>query len=121
VGGADPAASASVTKKVEALGAPGAAMEPCTEAVVHAKRKGGPQPSYTPAARQADIEGLVRVEVTIDESGHVVAAVVSAGLGYGLNEAAVAAARRWSFDPATKCGKAVTGTASLPFRFKLGQ
>ena len=28
------------------------------------------------------------------------------GLGHGLDESAVAAAKRWKFNPATRCGKA---------------
>ena len=69
-------------------------------------------------ARQAEIEGVVRVEVTVDESGHVLSARVLSGLGYGLDESALAAAKATVFEPATRCGKAIVGTAVLPFRFE---
>ena len=116
-GPAPTATNTSTTRKLETL-AP--VTERCAEPVVRAKRKGGPQPAYTTQARQAEIEGVVKIEVTLDESGRVTAARVAGGLGYGLDEAAIAAAKKWTFDPATKCGKAIGGGASLPFRFKLG-
>lgn len=110
------ATTTATTKKVEAL-AP--VVDKCTEPTAKPRRKGGPQPAYTQQARQAEIEGQVRVQVTVDEAGRVIAAQVLSGLGYGLDEAALAAAKRWTFDPATKCGNPVTGTATLPFGFHL--
>jgi protein TonB len=62
---------------------------------------------------------VVRVEVTVDESGRVIAARVSSGLGYGLDELALAAAKACTFQPATRCGKPIVGTVVLPFRFEL--
>lgn len=116
---AEPAAHAQrVTskKKVETL-APAEATE-CTDPVVRPKRKIPVAPKYTMEARQAEIEGVVRVEVTVDETGHVLSARVLSGLGYGLDEAALAAAKATTFEPATRCGKPVVGTAILPFRFE---
>ena len=110
------ATSTATTKKLETL-AP--VVDKCTEPTVKPRRKGGPQPSYTQQARQAEIEGQVRVQVTIDESGRVIAAQLGTGLGYGLDEAALAAAKRWTFDPATKCGNPVTGATTLLFGFHL--
>jgi protein TonB len=112
-----PTATAT-TKRTEEL-AP--TPEKCTDPVVRPHRKGGPQPAYTTPARQAEIEGVVKIEVTVDDTGKVISARVVTPLGYGLDEAATAAARHWTFEPATKCGRPVTGTATLPFRFKLGQ
>jgi protein TonB len=110
------AQAATATHKVEQL-AP-AQAEACTDPPVRPKRKIPVAPKYTMQARQAEIEGVVRVEVTVDESGHVLSARVLSGLGYGLDEAAVAAARATLFEPATRCGKAVIGTTVLPFRFE---
>lgn len=103
--------------KVETL-APAQGAETCTDPAVRPKRKVPVAPKYTMQARQAEIEGVVRVEVTVDESGHVLSARVLSGLGYGLDEAAIAAAKATIFEPATRCGKAVVGTAVLPFRFE---
>jgi protein TonB len=74
---------------------------------------------YPMQARQAEIEGLVRVEVTIDETGKVIAARALNSLGYGLDEVAVNYAKKWLFEPATRGGKPVIGKKILPFRFSL--
>lgn len=90
----------------------------CTEATVKPRRKLVSTPAFPAAAREAGVEGVVRVEVSVGVDGSVTSARVLAGLGHGLDEAALEAARRASFDPATRCGKPVAGTAVLPFRFK---
>jgi protein TonB len=113
--GAGPAAT---THKVQQLEAPTQGAAACTEPVVRPKRKVPVAPKYTMQARQAEIEGVVRVQVTVDESGHVLSARVVSGLGYGLDESALAAAKATIFEPATQCGKPVVGTTILPFRFE---
>jgi periplasmic protein TonB len=111
-----PAATASATHKVEQLTA--THRDTCTEPIVRPKRTTPVAPKYTLEARQAEVEGVVRVEVTVDETGHVVNARVVSGLGYGLDEAALTAARASTFEPASRCGKPVIGTIVLPFRFQ---
>ncbi len=59
-------------------------------------------PEYTMQARQAEIEGVVRVEVTVDETGRVTSARVVNGLGCGLDESALAAAKASVFEPASQ-------------------
>lgn len=113
--GAGPAAT---THKVAQLEAPTQGAAACNEPVVKPKRKVPVAPKYTMEARQAEIEGVVRVQVTVDESGRVIAARVVSGLGYGLDESALAAAKATTFEPATQCGKTVVGTTILPFRFE---
>ncbi len=90
----------------------------CTEPPVKPKRKLVSTPPYPAAAREAGVEGLVRVEVTVGVDGSVTGARILAGLGHGLDEAALEAARRASFEPAMRCGKPVVGTAVLPFRLQ---
>jgi protein TonB len=113
--GAGPAAT---TRKVQQLEAPTQGAAACTEPVVRPKRRVPVAPKYTMQARQAEIEGVVRMQVTVDESGHVLNARVVSGLGYGLDESALAAAKATLFEPATQCGKPVVGTTILPFRFE---
>jgi protein TonB len=108
--------SATAVHKVEQLAV--SHKEDCNDPVVRPKRKNPVAPKYTLEARQAEIEGVVRVEVQVDENGHVISARVVSGLGYGLDEAALAAARTSTFEPASRCGKAVIGTIVLPFRFQ---
>ena len=112
------AGPAATTHKVQQLEAPTQGAAACSEAVVRPKRKVPVAPKYTMQARQAEIEGVVRVQVTVDESGHVLNARVVSGLGYGLDESALVAARATIFEPATQCGKPVVGTTVLPFRFE---
>ena len=112
------AGPAATTHKVQQLEAPTQGAAACSEAVVRPKRKVPVAPKYTMQARQAEIEGVVRVQVTVDESGHVLNARVVSGLGYGLDESALVAARATIFEPATQCGKPVVGTTILPFRFE---
>jgi protein TonB len=112
------AAPTATTHKVQQLEAPSQGAAACGDPVVRPKRKVPVAPKYTMQARQAEIEGVVRVQVTVDESGHVINARVLSGLGYGLDESALAAAKATVFEPATQCGKPVVGTTVLPFRFE---
>jgi protein TonB len=41
------------------------------------------------------------------------------GLGYGLDEAALATARRAEFEPAVRCGKPTRATFNISMRFTL--
>jgi protein TonB len=91
----------------------------CTEVVVKPKVKMPGQVTYTKEAQEAEIEGVVRVQITVDETGHVIAASVLSGLGYGLDEVALTAARESLFEPATQCGKPVIGTRVVAFNFEL--
>ena len=114
---AAPAAAATATAhKVEQLAA--THKETCTDPLVRPKRTNPVAPKYTLEARQAEIEGVVRVEVQVDETGHVISARVVSGLGYGLDDAALTAAKASTFEPASRCGKPVIGTIVLPFRFQ---
>jgi protein TonB len=110
------APTATATHKVEQLAA--THKETCSDAVVRPKRKNPVAPKYTLEARQAEIEGVVRVEVQVDETGHVISARVVSGLGYGLDDAALTAAKASTFEPASRCGRPVIGTVVLPFRFQ---
>jgi len=74
---------------------------------------------YPPEAKKNDIEGDVRLRVTTDETGAVTAVSVIAGPGYGLNEAARDALKRFKFKPATKAGEAVGYTFTYTYRFLL--
>ena len=42
---------------------------------------------------------------------------VLSGLGYGLDEAALAAAQSASFEPAVRCGKPARATFTISMRF----
>jgi protein TonB len=59
------------------------------------------------------------VELSLDDAGRVTGARVLQGLGHGLDEAALAAARGARFEPATRCGRPVATTFTLAVRFAL--
>jgi TonB family protein len=69
-------------------------------------------PEYPAAARRAYVEGLVVVEVEVDERGRVVGARALSGNAM-LRDAAVRAAREWTFEPAET---RVLGTIAFNFR-----
>ena len=94
-----------------------APVDTCDEPAAKPKPLNVPQPAYTERAREAGVEGKVRVELTVDETGHVVSVRVIQGLGYGLDEAAVLAARSATFEPALRCGKPTRATFTISMRF----
>jgi protein TonB len=89
----------------------------CVEPATKPKPLSVPQPVYTDAARAAKVEGRVRVELTVDESGRVVEVRVLQGLGHGLDEAALSAARSATFTPAQRCGRPARATFTIAMRF----
>jgi periplasmic protein TonB len=96
------------------------AGDDCDERPVKPKPRTMSQPAYTERARAAKVEGRVRVEITVDEQGRVSSARVVAGLGHGLDEAALAAARQMTFQPGTRCGKPSRSTFVVSMKFVLG-
>jgi protein TonB len=115
-------ASDHVSKKL--LGAPQATAKPsggdeCVEAIKKPKVISITQPSYTSDAREAGVAGKVRIEVTVDAHGNVASARVLEGLGHGLDESALAAARSATFEAGTKCGKPTSTTFVIAIRFSL--
>lgn len=89
------------------------------------------QPTYPAAAQDEDIRARIEVEVKIGTKGHVRSATIRkrwrlrpngsprrvAELGYGLEDAALAAARRSLFQPARHRGKPVPTRTILTFTF----
>ena len=78
-----------------------------------------PKPVYTEEARQLRIEGEVILEVTFTAEGEVRVLRVARGLGHGLDEAAIAAARAIKYRPAQRDGKAVDSTGTIRIQFEL--
>ena len=74
---------------------------------------------YTDEAFDARIEGSVVLELEIDTAGDVVGVEVIEGLGYGLDDAAVAAAERFGFRPATVDGEPVSVVLDFTVNFSL--
>jgi TonB family protein len=78
-----------------------------------------PRPAYTEEARRLRIEGEVQLEVLFGASGEIHIVRVIRGLGHGLDENAVRAARSIRFLPARKEGQPVDSTATVHILFQL--
>ncbi len=91
----------------------------CAEEATKPKPIAMAKPEYTDEAKAAQIEGKVRVEITVDASGAVKSVKVLESLGHGLDEAAIRAVQAASFEPAQQCGKPVSATFVVGIRFSL--
>ena len=78
-----------------------------------------PDPVYTAEARARKIEGNVVLDVIFSANGSVDVLRVVRGLGYGLDQAAISAARRIRFRPERVDGKPVDAHARLQIVFRL--
>jgi protein TonB len=78
------------------------------------------RPAYPASLRQRGAEGEVRVRLRVDADGAVSEAAVAVSSGSdALDEAAVEAARGWTFDPATEDGRPVAAVVYRWVRFHL--
>jgi len=76
-------------------------------------------PYYTREAREKKIEGTVTVEGSFDADGKMTVIRTVKGLGYGLDESAIAALRSWKFSPATRNTAPVATIAQIDIEFTL--
>ena len=75
--------------------------------------------SYPQQAKEARVEGAVKLSVLINELGQVREVSVLEGPGYGLNEAATDALKQFLFSPAEVEGQKVPVRIVYVYRFKL--
>lgn len=81
---------------------------------------GNPAPVYPLPARRAGREGRTVLRVLVDASGNCSEAHILASSGTpSLDEAALAAVRRWRFHPARLDGQAVEKSLDVPVAFSL--
>lgn len=79
----------------------------------------GDPPDYTEMARRARIQGVVVLEVVVDEDGRVGEARVLKSLPLGLDRSALDAVGAWRFRPATRNGEPVAVYQILTLTFRL--
>jgi TonB family protein len=77
------------------------------------------RPNYTDKARQNGISGTVTLYVLFGANGKILNALPVKTLGYGLDEEAVKAARRITFEPKTENGKPVSVVKLVQYSFTI--
>ena len=76
-------------------------------------------PGYSDEAKKQKIEGDVIVTAVVDEKGDVVSTKIKKGLGHGLDECAIEAAKMFKYKPAMKDDEPVSVRVDLTFNFYL--
>jgi len=77
------------------------------------------EPKYPEAASKAGKEGQVLLEATIDENGIPRDIVAKTDIGFGFEDAAIAALKKTTFRPATKGGNPISLQVEIPYSFTL--
>jgi TonB family protein len=77
-----------------------------------------PDPEYSKEARKAKYQGTVVLWLVVDANGLPQEIRVQRSLGLGLDEQAVAAVQRWSFEPSKKDGKPVAVMINVEVNFR---
>ncbi|HEU4732126.1 MAG TPA: energy transducer TonB, partial [Kofleriaceae bacterium] len=110
---AGPAMPVGNTTRAAPTAAPGAAPKPLAEPVAAVEVTRMPLPQgrcagkYTDEARAAAIEGVVVLDLIVDERGRARDITVVSGLSHGLTEAAIAALSACPFTPGERDGQHV--------------
>ena len=77
------------------------------------------RPLYTDEALQRRIEGVVTVLAEFDVAGNFKPLRVVKGLGFGLDESAIAALTKWRFTPANRYGERISVVTEIDVDFTL--
>ena len=77
------------------------------------------KPEYPDAAKRANREAVVFVEFTVDVNGKAIDIKIADPKGFGFDEAAIEAIKKWRFTPAKKGGESVPMRVRQPIRFNL--
>ena len=100
--------------------AAGGGSGPTTSA--HPRYALNPPPRYPPEALRARQHGTVLLRVKVAADGSVSDLSVKRTSGFpALDEAAIAAVRRWKFEPARVAGQPVAEEVEVPVRFQPSQ
>ena len=77
------------------------------------------QPEYSDDGRKARIQGTVELLIVVNSDGTVKFDSVRKSLGYGLDQKAIDAVKKWRFIPSNKDGKPVANWVSVLVNFSL--
>ena len=95
-------------------------MKPVSGGVLNGTAINLPSPLYPDGAKRMKIQGVVTVEVVLDETGKVISALATSGPAM-LREAATQAAKRARFSPTKLSGMPVKVTGVINYKFALTQ
>jgi protein TonB len=76
-------------------------------------------PEFSEEARRAKISGNVTVGFTVDTDGSTTDLWIIRPMGYGLDEQAAKAVRRYEFEPATCAGEPVASSLLIEVNFQI--
>ncbi|HWR53908.1 MAG TPA: energy transducer TonB [Bryobacteraceae bacterium] len=76
-------------------------------------------PKYTPEAKAAGIQGIVRLSVEVDAQGRASSVTLLKSLDPGLDKNAIEAVKQWKWAPTIKDGKAVPVMTEVDINFSL--
>jgi TonB family protein len=79
-----------------------------------------PDPDYTPLALEHKLGGTVLLGVDVNESGRIENINIVTPLGLGLDEAAIAAVKSWTFEPARRGNLPVRVHMTIEVNFHIG-
>lgn len=80
-----------------------------------------PPPIYPEELKREGVSGVVAVSIVIDEKGLVASATVVKSSNPNLNDAAIAAVKKWKFKPGQKDGEPVKTRVTIPINFSLDE
>ena len=104
---------------VSGTGAPGVSADPGL-ANTKPRYRSNPRPDYPTDARQLHQQGRVLLEVEVSASGLPASVALKRSSGVAsLDAAALAAVRRWTFEPARTAGLPVAARVEVPVQFDL--
>jgi len=118
--GTRPAARATPGATGEGPEAPAFALEPdAGPALVSQPDAAEMRSLYPEAARRGALEGDVRLELLVSETGEVVEVKVVRSAGSGFDEVAERLVRRFRFRPAVRAGRPVPARIPWTYKFRL--
>jgi periplasmic protein TonB len=95
-------------------------MKPVSGGVLNGTALLLPPPAYPESAKRMKTQGIVSVDVVLDETGKVISAVATSGPAM-LRDAAVQAAKRARFSPTKLSGMPVKVSGTINYKFALVQ